>query len=140
MTLADSIAAALPGLRAEAESLMVDACTITRPGTGTGTVNETTGEVTPPAPTTVYAGKCRVQRPGASTSQNSTAGDYEIGVNTLLVQLPVTALGVKRGDDFTLTAVGPLTDADLLGSKAEVRANLAKTHATKRTLICEEAN
>jgi hypothetical protein len=66
--LADDIAAALPGLRTEAERLMLDACTITRAATGKGPFNETTGKYDTPAPTTPYTGKCRVQ----ITSDNPT--------------------------------------------------------------------
>lgn len=136
MTAAGALAAG----RVAAEALMVDECTITRAGTGAGPIDEGTGVVTPPAPTVVYSGPCRVQRPGTSSSRQADTGGYEVGVDTLLVQLPISASGVKRGDDFTVTAVGDLTDPDLLGLTAEVRANLCKTHATKRTLICEEGN
>lgn len=135
--LGDDIAEALPELRAHAESLMVDSCTITRAGTGAGTIDEGTGAVIPPASSTVYSGKCRVQRPGTSTSPRADTGGYEIGVGTLFAQLPTTATGIRRGDVFTVTA-SP-NDPDLMGLDARVEANLAKTHATKRTLICEEA-
>lgn len=134
--LGHDIAAALPELRAHAESLMVDSCTITRAGSGGSTIDEVTGAVIPPAGATVYDGPCRVQRPGTSTAPRADTGGYEIGVGTLLAQLPVDATGVRRGDTFTVTAA---TDPDLLGVDARVEANLAKTHATKRTLICEEA-
>ena len=134
--LGHDIAAALPELRAHAESLMVDACTITRAGSGVSTIDEATGTVVPPAGTTVYDGPCRVQRPGTSTAPRADTGGYEIGVGTLFAQLPIDATGVRRGDTFTVTGA---TDPDLLGVDARVEANLAKTHATKRTLICEEA-
>jgi hypothetical protein len=139
VTLADSIAEALPELRREAEALMVDTCTITRAGTGPGTINETTGAVIPPSPSTVYEGPCRVQRPGTSAAPAAESGGYAIGVGTLFVQLPISATGIKRNDVWTLTVLGPETDPDLLGVDAKVEANLTKTHATKRTLICEEA-
>lgn len=86
----------------------------------------------------VYAGKCRVQRPGTSTAPQSMAGDYEFGVSTVLAQLPLAAMGIKRDHRFRVTEVGLGGDPDLLGLVATVRAVPTKTHATKRTLICEE--
>ena len=135
--LGHDIAAALPELRAQAESLMTDACTITRAGSGGSTIDEATGAVVPPTGTTVYDGPCRVQRPGTQTAPRADSGGYEVGVDTIFAQLPIAATGIRRGDTFTVTAA---SDPDLLGVDARVEANLAKTHATKRTLICEEAS
>lgn len=140
MNLDAAIASELPVLRAEAEALMVDECTVTRAAVTGGAINEADGTVTPSSPTVVYSGPCRVQRPGTSSSRQADTGGYEVGVDTVLVQLPFSAVGVRRGDDFTVTGIGDLTDPDLLGVTAEVRANLCKTHSTKRTLICEEGN
>ena len=120
-----------------AEALMVDSCTITRAGSGGSTIDENTGAVIPPAGTTVYTGACRVQRPGTSTAPRADTGGYEIGVGTIFAQLPIAATGVRRGDTFTVTAA---SDPDLVGVDARVEANMAKTHATKRTLICEESS
>ena len=71
-------------------------------------------------------------------SAEPVVGEREFGVNALTAQLPLTSLGVKRGDRVEVTAIGPLTDPDLLGAVATVKVNLTKTHATKRTLVCEE--
>ena len=57
MALVDDILAALPVFRHEANSLMLDECTITRPGEPV--TDPDTGDVTNSAET-VYAGKCKV--------------------------------------------------------------------------------
>lgn len=134
--IGDDIAAALPELRAQAESMMVDTCVIERP----------TGSEPSPTPpfemvdtyATVYEGKCRVQRPGSSVGNNeSVTGGVEFGINAATFQLPLSAAGVRRGDRVRVTGIGS-SDPDLLGLTATVKANLTKTHPTKRTLVCEE--
>ena len=134
--LGDDIAAALPELRSQAEALMVDACKVERPN-GTTLDPDTLAEV--PAFALVWEGPCRVQRSGAlSPREQSGAAGYEFGVDSVLAQLPLDALDIKRGHRFTVTAVGDVSDPDLLGLVATVQANMAKTHASKRTLVCEE--
>ena len=133
--LADAIREVLPVLRAEAEAMMVDSCTITRADGGTAMDPVTLEEV--PTYAAVWSGKCRVQRSGAlSPREQSGAAGFEFGIDSLLIQLPLSATGIKRGDVLTVTDA--TTDPDLLDVKATVQANMAKTHATKRTLVCEE--
>ena len=137
MSLNDAIAAELPALRREAESLMVDAVLVERQS-GTTLDPDTLAEV--PAYVPVYSGPCRIQRPGALSPRESVAGGFEFDVRAVLAQLPLAAVGILAGDRVTVTAVGPLTDPDLLGLVATVQANLTKTHPTKRTLVCEEVS
>lgn len=134
--LGDDIAAELPYLRAEAESLMVDTLLVEVLTGNTTTDPVTLAEV--PEWAEVYAGPGRIQRPGALSPREQVSGAYEFGVKSLLAQLPLSAVGIERGMRVTVTAVGPLTDLDLLDVVATVQANLSKTHPTKRTLVCEE--
>ena len=85
----------------------------------------------------VYTGPGRVQRTGALSSQDPVVAGFEFTVAPVLVQLPLSATGIVDGDRVTVTAVGPLSDPDLQGLVVTVRANLTKTHPTKRTLVCE---
>ena len=134
--IGDDLAAALPELRAQAESLMVDTCTVTFVD---GTTWDEDSGTSVPNVVTVYSGKCRVQRSGAmSPRESSTATGYEVGIDAIVAQLPLSATGLKRGHTLTVDAVGSISDPDLVGVKATVQSNLAKTHATKRTLVCEE--
>ena len=137
--LGDDIAAALPGLRAQAESMMTDAGLVKRGNGGTTMDPETLEEV--PTFDTVWSGPCRVQRSGAlSPREASGAAGFEFGIDSLIAQLPISATGIRRGDVFVVTAVGAGSDPDLLDTAATVQGNLAKTHATKRTLVCEEVS
>jgi len=135
--LGEDIAAALPELRAHAESLMVDTVRVQRQ-TGTNVDPDTLAEA--PAFTTVYLGKARLQRPGALSPNEQVAGGFEFDVRAVMAQLPLTATGIVAGDRVTVTAIGATTDPDLLGLVATVQANLTKTHATKRTLVCQEVS
>ena len=134
--LGDAIAAELPYLRAQAESLMVDTLFV-EVLTGAMTTDPVTlAEV--PEWAEMYAGHGRVQRPGALSPREQVNGGFEFGIKSLIAQLPLSAVGIQRGMRVTVTAVGPLTDPDLLDVVATVQANLSKTHPTKRTLVCEE--
>ena len=141
--IADDIAAALPELRAHAESLMVDSCTVTRrrldeSGEPVREMDPVTLELTD-VWDEVYAGRCRVQRPGAvMVGREPVVGGVEYNVETVHVQVPLTVLGVKADDRVAITAVGAISDPDSAGMVLSVRVNQHKTHATKRTLVCEE--
>ena len=138
MSLGGDIAAALPRLRSQAESMMTDTVRVER-ATGTQTMDPDTLEMVDDY-ATVYEDRARVQRSGQLSPHESVAGEVEFGVNALMVQLPLSALGIRKNDRVTVTAVGPLSDPDLVGLVATVQANLTKTHATKRTLVCEEVS
>src|SRR5688500_15713819 len=94
MNLGTDIAAALPELRAQAESLMQDACEVTVPGAGRGPWNEETGTYDPPPPVVLYAGKCRVRQPNTGGNQ-SEAGEATFNVSDRIVSLPLS------GDGYT---------------------------------------
>jgi predicted RecA/RadA family phage recombinase len=135
VSLADALADALPELRAAAESLMADRCTVTRPGVGAPTVDEGTGALVQPAGTPVYAGRCRVQVPNVA-ERDADAGERSWTVQAALVVLPVAGSEqVRVGDVVTVTAA--VNDRALLGARYVVKALHAKTHATARRLRCE---
>ena len=142
MTLQDDVAAALPELRAHAESLMVDTCRVRRvdPANPTTLDPDSLAEVPNYLPDDVYTGPCRIQRSGALAPQAQVAGGFEFGVNAIVAQLPLSATGIHGGDRLTVAAIGTTTDPDLLGLVATVQTNLTKTHPTKRTLVCEEVS
>lgn len=92
-------AAVLAGRR-EAESLMVDACTIVR--LGTPQMDENTGLfVTPEYP--VYEGKCKVQSKDSSTS-SPESGEAVFVIVSRQVHIPAGAADVVNGDVVTVTA------------------------------------
>jgi hypothetical protein len=131
--LGDAIAAALPEMRAEAESLMVDSCTITRGGSAT-TIDEDTGVVGSGSATTVYFGKCRLQT--RNVQPNTTAaGETEYSLLAYVLQVPMSVVGVAIGDVVTVT--GTLDD-DLDARRFTVTGVVHKTHLTARRLALEE--
>lgn len=126
---------ALPGLRAHAESLMVDTVLI-QSGSGEPTIDpETLEEVE--VFSDVYEGRARVQRPGSLSPRDDVVGGVEFDIQAVLVQLPLSVTGIEGGMRVTVIEVAASTDPDLLGLVATVQANLTKTHPTKRTLVCE---
>ena len=136
--IGDDLAAALPELRAQAESMMRDTVRVERE-TGTTTPDPVTLEEVPVF-ALVLESKGRVQRSGQLSPRETVAGEVEFGVNALMVQLPLSAAGIKKGDRLTVTAIDAASDPDLLGLVATVQANLTKSHPTKRTLVCEEVS
>jgi hypothetical protein len=94
-----AVGAVLAG-RTAAESLMVDACTITRPGAPVTDPN--TGAVTNTS-TPVYTGKCKVQSKDSATS-SPDAGGHSFVVVSRQVHIPANSADVKDGDVVTITA------------------------------------
>ena len=92
--------AVLEGRRA-AESLMLDACRITR-RTGELVTNPETGEVTNSAET-VYEGKCKVQSKDSATA-NPEAGGAVFTVVSRQVHIPANAAHVRDDDVVEITA------------------------------------
>lgn len=123
--------------QAAAERLMQDTGRIRRPN---GTTLDATTLAQVPAYTNIWTGPCRVQRSGALSPSNSAAGGYEFGIKSVIAQLPIASTGMRRGDVFDVTAIGPVTDPTLVGLTATIEADLSKSHATKRTLVCEEVS
>lgn len=136
--LGQDIAAELPGLRVEAESLMVDTLLVEVDTGDVDTDPVTLEEV--PVWAEVYAGPGRIQRPGALSPREQVAGGFEFDVRAVLAQLPLSATGIEQGMRVTAVALADTTDPDLLGLVATVQANLTKTHPTKRTLVCQEVS
>lgn len=130
------IAAALPELRAHAESRMLDTCAITRPGDGVGPWNPATREYDPAEPVTVYEGRCEVQEAGAQ-ERGATAGESDLDLKRYIVKVPVAdTAGIRPDDDVRITSAA--NDPDLLDRHFTVEALHHKTFATARRLPCVE--
>lgn len=124
MNLGADIAAALPGFRTQAESLMKDQCTVTR-GTSDPVFNPNSGQYEPGAGNQVYAGKCRIQS-GTTQASNPEAGGAVFTVERVVLQLP-HGTDLEIGDVATITvSVNPA----LVGNQYRVTGLGEKTHAT----------
>lgn len=131
-----SAASAVAAGRVAAQALMVDACTITKPGAPVW--NDATGKYTPGTPVTLYAGRCRVQVPNVAESVQDS-GDRAWTVQDALVMVPVAGSeAVKVGHTVKVTAC--TLDAQLVGVEYTVTAMHHKTFATARRLRCKEVS
>lgn len=86
--------------RREAESLMVDTCTITRPGDPV--TDPESGEVTAGS-VEVYSGRCKVQSKDSSVA-TPDAGGASFTVVSRQVHIPTGVADVRDGDVVTVTA------------------------------------
>ena len=100
MTFAEDVIGTLPFLRAQAESLMVDMCTVSR--LGEPVTDPETGVVTD-STTPVYSGKCKVQSKDSSVATPDVAGASFVVVSRQ-VHIPAGAADVRNGDVITVTA------------------------------------
>jgi hypothetical protein len=137
MSLVNDITAALPGLRAEAEGRMVDACTVYRGPYTPIIFDPDTGSWIEPSATLIYDGRCEVQVDGRLVGREIDAGETEITTMRLTVKLPVdTSADVQIDDQVSVTASAH--DPGLVGKLFRVTALHNKTFATARRLQVEE--
>ncbi|KIZ16836.1 DUF6093 family protein [Streptomyces natalensis] len=100
------------------QQLMVDACTISRPGTPT--LNRSTSVLTPGTPTVLYSGPCRLKP--QRVPRNEEAGERLTVVARYELALPFASLAADDlhvGDTVTITASG---DTRLVGQPFSVMA------------------
>ena len=133
--IGDDITAALPELREQALSLMVDACVVERPA---GRVRDpVTLEYTDVWITVYPEGPCRVQIVTVGTpSELVGAPGRDWIVQEAVVQLPVQAVQYRSRDRVTVTASAE--DPALAGAVLTVTGQQRKTHAVMRRLNVQE--
>jgi len=116
--------------RARAEALMIDTCLVRRPGEDQ--TDWQTGNVSPTY-TPVYEGKCKVQLTAAQ-STSPEAGEAQFTVQSLRVDVPVSAGPLQVDDTVTITA--SVLDPQLVGSVFRVVELFRKSMATaQRTRV-----
>lgn len=141
MSLLDALTAALPEMRAQAESLMTLTLTPYAP-TGETTTDADGYEVAEYAAQATVRGK--VQSGSQSGSDNQTRYVNIGGVDRAVIEgglhiplsAPVPAAAEQRGQawEYVVTAVGAADDPALLGRRYLVVSAPAKSHATARRL------
>ena len=125
----NAVAATLRG-RLAAEELMLDQCTVTRPGDPA--TDPETGEVTPSS-TPVYDGPCKVQQT-ISQGSNPSAGSHQFTIQDSRVDFPVSAGPLAVDDVVTMTASA--LDPQLPGTVFRVAELFHKSFATaQRTRV-----
>lgn len=123
---------ALAAGRELAESMMVDACIIDRPGEPV--TDPKTGAVAP-SYTPVYEGKCKVQQTLAQSSSKEAAGAV-FNVQTSRVDLPVGAGPIETGDRARITATR--FNPALVGNVYRVKELFEKSWPTAQRIPVEE--
>ena len=122
------IDAALPGLRAEAESLMLDAGMIGTLTTGYDDATNAVVEHVEP----LYTGPMRVWRGNAETTV--TSAGQQVTVQPIRVNIPWHVATVEPGMRVQVTQS---SDASLLGARLVVMAWAAGTQRVQRRLECD---
>lgn len=114
--------------RQAAINLMVDACTIKR--LSGQVTNLQTGQVAD-SYTTLYSGKCRIQRVRGQrlgSAHPAIIGEAQLYQQPLAVHVPITVTGIILQDVVTVTA--SLMDPDLVGRTFWVQVLPPKTFTT----------
>ena len=130
MSLGTDIAAALPELRAQAESLHRDTFRVYRNNGGTTTDPETLEE-RPTFDTTHASVQGKLQFTDLRPSDAPLPGQV-LTETSLQWHTSVNTLGVLTGDEVECTAVGPLGDPELIGMRVRVAGPFLKSMATAR--------
>jgi hypothetical protein len=129
------IDAALPVMRANAESMMLDRCTIER---ATSTWDEVTQKTVTTWVPVITESVCDVDD-GADhrrSDSRSIVTDEAVTRVEPSVYLPASVVGVEPDDRVTVTAVGPMTDPSLLDAVMWVSHAVAGSHVVECHLSC----
>ena len=132
MDLGSALVAALPELRRQAVSRMLDACTVRRV---TGDAVDDEGRVTPTYSAPLYAGACRVQTTEGQERTPEVAGST-LTTQRYSVHVPIGAYQPEVGDVVEITAA--TLDPYLTGRTFRVVALLHKSQATAYRLGVKE--
>jgi len=134
VTLGMDIAAALPELRANAESLMTDTCVVTN--TTPGAWDDATGTYGAPVVTNVYTGRCQLAKTEPSAS-DSESGEATWVSGATMLKLPMTLGPDDTGDPLAVTT-GHTVSVTSRGNLAlSVRFAIPQTFEKSRKVACE---
>lgn len=137
MNLGFAVEAALPGLRAAAESRMTDTCRVTKPGAGAGNLDPDTGVRTNPIPVTVYQGPCRLGRVDVPNVQAAAGGEATWETQDSVLHLPaIAAAGVRP--DMTVEYLTAAHNPALVGKQFGVIGVVGSSQATAHRCLVRE--
>lgn len=127
--LADDVREALPFLRAQALSLMVDVCTIRRGGDSV--FDEETGRHSTSGGTVVYQGPCEVVTEGRGALDTDVASLAAVIASPAL-HIPWDAPAVHVGDQVTVVSTDPQ-----IGKPMTVASVRLRSTQVKRRIVLE---
>lgn len=128
--IGDALTAALPMMRAQAESLMTDTCRVDR----LAQVWSEDEQATVATWTLVASSPCHFDTEPATA--RSLATDEVVSQRSPSVRLPHTVVGIEPDDRVTVTAVGPHSDLAHLGAVAWVTSVATDSHPVERVVEC----
>lgn len=129
MTLGDDLAAALPELRAHAESMMRDSCVIMGAETP-GEWSDETGSYGDPTAPTIYSGKCRLRMPRTAGSRVES-GEASWAVDDGILSLPVEGSQAVAAGHVAVVSLG---NDPVASVTVTVQATHVQTDSTARRL------
>lgn len=103
--------------RQATDRLLIDTCTIVRPGAAEATLDEATGALVPPATTPVYAGVCRLRQRAGGATGDVDAGEQQISLRDYLLEIPWDSTPPEVND---LASVTVSDDAHLAGRELRI--------------------
>jgi hypothetical protein len=132
--LGDEIARTLPVLRAQAESMMLDTITITRPGAVT--TDPATGQVVA-AGEPVYSGKARWKPATSQATTTDTAGTAVISSTPGEVHVPTSTPYVPQPGDVIVCTASTL-NPHLVGARTVVKGRVVGSAVTAYRIPVED--
>lgn len=135
MRLVEHVAAELPGLRAEAEALMVDACTI-GVESRSDVLEEETGEYELIVAEPVYSGKCQFKPGGTANREVDVAGQQRVETAAVL-KLPVVGSELVTKNMIAIFTSSE-HDPALPGVRVRITGPFHSSYATTRRFAVEE--
>lgn len=136
--IGDDLAAALPALREQAESMMRDTVLVERPD-GPPVVDPVTHKVEP-GWRTIYEGKCRVI-PTDFKDTTASAGETTTDIADTKIATPITTESgeIRNGDRATITAVdATFGDPANVGRQMVLQRDPIRTHPIERRFSAQE--
>lgn len=117
------------------ELVLVDRCIITRGDDLPGTLNETTGVLTPPAPDVVYSDlPCAVSSSRTGDFMIDHEGEQEILTSRFVGRFPWDTDDLRVGDVMTVTES---QDTDLVGREFVLKNVIRVTRDVSRGVVLE---
>ncbi|MBN6054519.1 hypothetical protein JYK22_21435, partial [Nonomuraea sp. RK-328] len=108
-------------------------CTITRAGSGEGTIDDD-GVWHPPTASTVYSGPCRIT-PQSADARVVVSGDHRVTIRGYEVAIEWDAAEVREGDNVTVVTAA---DPRLPGMQLRVTDVRMASEQWERVLITEQ--
>lgn len=132
--LGDDIAAALPELRAHAESMMDTRVTV-RAASGIGEWDETSGSYSDTAGAVIFEGWCSIPKGGSTTE--ATAGEAAWALGRFVAKFPVGAT-LQVGATATVTEC--CWNPRLAGMAFTIQGLPVRSHPVHQPAECEAAS